>query len=131
MTNQERKAAIGQLHAQLRVDQANLEKKYREDSGALTRECRLAVANLEREIKEAAAAEIAQARLEVQRILVAAGLRAEQVLAGAAIGQLKARKPTKPSVVRHTGPQGQVWSGRGRAPHWFRRQQGEIGVGHG
>jgi DNA-binding protein H-NS len=131
-TNQERRAAIETARAQLKLDLAALEKKYREDSGALEKHCRQQIATLEREIKDAEAEEVRAARLEIQRILVAAGLRADQVLGAPAIKQLKAaRKPTAPSTVLHTGPEGQIWRGRGPQPKWFKRQQqGEIGGGH-
>lgn len=92
--------------------------------------CKQEVVNLERAIKAAEIEEIREARLEIQRILVERGLRAEQILDGLPLKAVKAqRKPQAPSTVRHTGPEGQVWSGRGRAPNWFKRQQGALGGG--
>lgn len=130
-SNLERRAKIDELRKQLKVDLANLEQKFREESTTLERKCRSDISDIEHEIKQSEAQEVRAAREKIQQIIADAGLDPAAVFAGLAGARgtqkiTKTRKPMKPSSVMHSGPDGKVWNGRGRAPQWFKDQQGKL-----
>jgi DNA-binding protein H-NS len=119
ITNVERRARIEALRQGLKGDLFELERKFRADSAELEKKCREAIAGIEREIREHSAAELREVREQINAILEKRGLSAADVLPALA----KPRKPVKAAGDhKYTGPNGEVWSGRGRAPNWYKRQ---------
>jgi DNA-binding protein H-NS len=130
-TNLERREKIEDLRNQLQADLKALERKFREDSATLEMKCKVAISHVERDIKAAEEQELRAAREQIQKIIADAGLDPAAVFAGlsGARGAQKSpkapitRKPQAPSNIRHTGPNGKIWNGRGRMPRWFKEQQ--------
>jgi DNA-binding protein H-NS len=132
ITNLQRREEIKQLRSKLQADVAELEQKYRADVAALNKQCKEDVDRLEREIKAYQAQEIRIAQKHIQEVIERSGLDAATVYASLAEDMPRQRAPMKPSTILHKGPDGQVWNGRGRKPHWFARQmEAQKALQHG
>lgn len=113
ITNAERQEKINELRRRLKADIAELEKN-----------CQREIAAIEREIKEHAALELKEARARVQAIIAQSGFSAAEVFAAFDPTATKqTRKSPKPPEKKYLGPQGQVWTGRGPKPKWFKQAQ--------
>ena len=78
-------------------------------------------AALEKEIEEARQAELADAIRRAKQLIAEHGLTAADLgfkLAGGLTGATGARIRT-PVAVKYRGPNGESWSGRGKAPNWL------------
>lgn len=124
-SNAERRARIAELQAQLKRDVATLERNFRAAAATLERECKQAVAAIEAEASQQAAAELEAARARVQQVLQETGIDSTTLLAGwkDAYKVAGERRPYRAPSVVHQGPNGQVWTGRGRMPGWFKAQR--------
>lgn len=76
---------------------------------------------LEKEIEEARKAELADAIARTKQLIAEHGLTAADLgfkvadlMAGAVAGKMRARV-----AVKYRGPNGETWSGRGKAPNWL------------
>ncbi len=76
---------------------------------------------LEKEIEEARKAELADAIVRTKQLIAEHGLTAADLgfkvaglTAGAVVGKARARV-----AVKYRGPNGETWSGRGKAPNWL------------
>lgn len=121
-TNQERREQIAELRRQLKTAVNELEKQFRNAAADLVKNCNRAITDIEREIKACEAQEMRVAREQIRAILEQTGIPAADVLASLGGGKAP-RKKMKPSEVRHVGPNGEAWNGRGRVPNWYKARQ--------
>lgn len=75
-------------------------------------------AMLEKEIEEARKAELAEAIAQAKRLIAEHGLTAAD-LGFRTGGLLPAAKARTAVAIKYRGPNGESWSGRGKAPNWL------------
>ncbi|MCM8596351.1 H-NS histone family protein [Accumulibacter sp.] len=75
-------------------------------------------AMLEKEIEEARKAELAEAIAQAKRLIAEHGLTAAD-LGFRTGGLLPATKARTAVAIKYRGPNGESWSGRGKAPNWL------------
>ena len=82
---------------------------------------------LEREIEQARQAEVADAIGRAKQLIAEHGLTAADLgfkMAGSTAGTAGEKKRTTVAV-KYRGPNGETWSGRGKAPNWLTSQEGQ------
>jgi DNA-binding protein H-NS len=73
---------------------------------------------LEKQIEEARQAEVSDAIAQARKLIVEHGLTAADL--GFKVGGLSAPAKAKVAVAaKYRGPNGESWSGRGKAPNWL------------
>jgi len=84
-------------------------------------------AMLEREIEEARQAELADAIGKAKQLIAEHGLTAADLGFKMAAGYsgAGAAKVRTPVAVKYRGPNGETWSGRGKAPNWLTSLQAQ------
>lgn len=74
---------------------------------------------LEQQINEARQIEVGAAITQVKRLIADYGLTASDCGFRSGGDVAPVEKVRTPAPVKYRGPEGQTWSGRGRAPNWL------------
>ena len=82
-------------------------------------------AMLEKQIEEARQAELSEAISQVKRLISEYGLTAADLGFKMGAMAMLAGKVRAPVAVKYRGPNGETWSGRGKAPKWLTRLESE------
>lgn len=85
---------------------------------ATYKELLLQRAQLDREIEQSRQAELAEAIARVKQMIAEHGLTAADLGFKVAAGTMGAKTRTAVAV-KFRGPNGETWSGRGKAPNWL------------
>ena len=82
-------------------------------------------AMLEKQIEEARQAELSEAISQVKQWIAEYGLTAADLGFKMGAMAMLAGKVRAPVAVKYRGPNGETWSGRGKAPKWLTRLESE------